>query len=135
MKSSGSKAKVLGLPNSHPPRVGEVLLGTVVPVVDDDVQRTARAEVGPVTAGGAVLLRAAEAAREAPLARGAPGDWVVTALVRAAEELGEHARASMHVRVDGQTLVLNAAERIELRCGGSVIVLTRDGKILVKGTD
>jgi len=37
--------------------------------------------------------------------------------------------------VDDEVVVLEAKERIELRCGKAKIVLTRDGRILIKGTD
>ncbi len=38
-----------------------------------------------------------------------------------------------HVQVDGRTVVVEAAQRLELRCGKASIVLTEDGKILLKG--
>lgn len=37
------------------------------------------------------------------------------------------------VRVDGERLVLQAKRQIELRCGDASIVLTRAGKILIRG--
>lgn len=37
--------------------------------------------------------------------------------------------------IDGREIVLEGEERIELRCGKARIVLTKDGKVLVKGTD
>ncbi len=37
--------------------------------------------------------------------------------------------------VDGREVVLEGKERVELRCGKAKIVLTKDGKVLVKGTD
>jgi hypothetical protein len=37
--------------------------------------------------------------------------------------------------IDDREVVLEGKERIELRCGKAKIVLTSDGKILVKGTD
>jgi len=37
--------------------------------------------------------------------------------------------------VDHQNLVLEAHQRIELRCGKAKVVLTKDGRVLVKGTD
>jgi hypothetical protein len=41
----------------------------------------------------------------------------------------------MDVRVDGERVVLEAKQQIELRCGESSITLRKDGKILIKGTD
>lgn len=40
---------------------------------------------------------------------------------------------SLSVRADGERLVLKAEHEIELRCGESSIVLTRAGKVLIKG--
>lgn len=37
--------------------------------------------------------------------------------------------------VDDREVVLEGKERVELRCGKAKIVLTKDGKVLVKGTD
>jgi len=37
--------------------------------------------------------------------------------------------------LDDQEVVLEARERIELRCGKAKIVLMKDGRILIKGTD
>ncbi|CAM2067004.1 DUF6484 domain-containing protein [Sulfidibacter corallicola] len=37
-------------------------------------------------------------------------------------------------RVDGKKIVLEAADEIEFRCGKSSIKMTRDGKVIVKGT-
>jgi hypothetical protein len=39
------------------------------------------------------------------------------------------------VTVDDREVVLEGQERIELRCGKAKIVMTRDGKVLIKGTD
>lgn len=37
--------------------------------------------------------------------------------------------------VDGRTVVLEGRERVELRCGRARIVLTADGKVLIRGAD
>ncbi|EJL77490.1 hypothetical protein PMI12_01650 [Variovorax sp. CF313] len=39
----------------------------------------------------------------------------------------------LDARVDGERVVLQARERIELRCGEASIVLTRSGKVLING--
>ena len=39
------------------------------------------------------------------------------------------------VVIDGQRLVFDAKQEVILRCGKSTIVLRRDGKILIRGTD
>lgn len=38
------------------------------------------------------------------------------------------------VRVDGDKLLLQAEREIELRCGEATLVLTRAGKVLIRGT-
>ncbi len=43
------------------------------------------------------------------------------------------APAALDVRVDGERVVLQGRERIELRCGEASIVLTRAGKVLING--
>lgn len=40
---------------------------------------------------------------------------------------------SQDVTIDGKRITFNAREQIELRCGKSSIVLTRAGKIIIKG--
>lgn len=46
----------------------------------------------------------------------------------------EETTAATAVRVDGDRLVLQADREIELRCGQSSIVLTRAGKVLIRGS-
>jgi hypothetical protein len=41
---------------------------------------------------------------------------------------------ALDARVDGERVVLQARERIELRCGEASIVLTRAGKVLINGS-
>jgi hypothetical protein len=41
--------------------------------------------------------------------------------------------SALDARVDGERVVLQARERIELRCGEASIVLTRAGKVLING--
>ena len=43
------------------------------------------------------------------------------------------APAALDVRMDGERVVLQGRERIELRCGEASIVLTRAGKVLING--
>jgi len=40
---------------------------------------------------------------------------------------------ALDARVDGERVVLQGRERIELRCGDASIVLTRAGKVLING--
>jgi hypothetical protein len=41
---------------------------------------------------------------------------------------------AIHTKVDGDRVVIQAAREIELRCGDSSIVLTRAGKVLIRGS-
>jgi Domain of unknown function (DUF6484) len=49
-------------------------------------------------------------------------------------EPGLAAVAVANVRLDGERVIVQARERIELRCGEASIVLTRAGKVLINGT-
>ena len=39
------------------------------------------------------------------------------------------------ILVDGKKIAFEAAEQIELRCGKSSVILTKEGKIVLKGTE
>jgi hypothetical protein len=41
--------------------------------------------------------------------------------------------APAHARADGKRLVIRAEQEIELRCGEASIILTRAGKVLIRG--
>lgn len=41
---------------------------------------------------------------------------------------------NLTVKMDGERIVLHAGHDIELRCGDASIVLTRAGKVLIKGS-
>lgn len=43
--------------------------------------------------------------------------------------------APLELRIDGQRLMLEAREELELRCGDASITLRRDGLVLVRGVD
>jgi hypothetical protein len=104
-------------------------------------------ESGPVEA--ASILSAEDAADRATLV-GMPallwidtvsGTPVVLGLVRdrliskAASKRSAPKKQPLEVQVDGERVVLEAKQQIELRCGESSITLRKDGKILIKGTD
>jgi hypothetical protein len=64
---------------------------------------------------------------------GDPDRPLITGLIRTPDELEAAGAGQVHVAIDGKTLVLTARERIELRCGESVVRLGADGKVLVRG--
>jgi len=43
-------------------------------------------------------------------------------------------RADMQVMKDGQTVEIEAETRLELRCGAASIILEKDGRIAIRGT-
>lgn len=45
----------------------------------------------------------------------------------------EQAAGASSIKMDGERLVLKAEREIELRCGEASIVLTRAGKVLIRG--
>ena len=47
----------------------------------------------------------------------------------------DETHAPLEVRIDRKTVSLVAAEQIEMRCGKSSVLLTKDGKIVLKGTE
>jgi hypothetical protein len=47
--------------------------------------------------------------------------------------IGTEHQAPPHVEIDGERLVLTAQKEIVLRCGKATIILTRAGKVLIRG--
>lgn len=43
-------------------------------------------------------------------------------------------KADTHVVRDGETVKITASERLELRCGKSVIIMEKDGHLTIRGT-
>jgi hypothetical protein len=43
-------------------------------------------------------------------------------------------RADGHVVRDGETVKIHASDRLELRCGKSVIIMEKDGHLTIRGT-
>ena len=79
------------------------------------------ARLSPEDAGAEVALLFEDGARDRPLivgrivepVRGDPGPQVIR---------------------DGETVKIRAEERLELRCGKSVIIMEKDGHITIRGT-
>lgn len=62
-----------------------------------------------------------------------PDRPIIIGLVQSSLD-GNALRAEPHeVKVDGKHLILEAKERLELRCGKASLILTKDGKVLVRG--
>ncbi len=88
----------------------------------------------PVRARSTVALVAEDAGAEVALLfeQGDPARPIVMGKMHKAAVTAPLA-ADLSANVDGKRISLSAEEQIELRCGESSIVLTRAGKILIKG--
>lgn len=93
---------------------------------------------GPVAARSLValdeaMLQAAVAQRQAVglmFERGDPGLPLIIGLVQPVRTKGA---APSTARVDGKRVVITGEEEVELRCGEASIVLTREGKLVIRG--
>ena len=79
--------------------------------------------------GAAVLLAFEGGDRTLPVIVGLLRDRIIC------EPLPEPAAKGLDVVVDGKHVQLEAQEELQLRCGKGSITLTRDGRIVAKGTD
>lgn len=67
--------------------------------------------------------------------QGDPGRPIVTGVLRAQGSWPTWPRPrEVELDVDGNTLVVDAGRRLVLRCGEASIVLTHDGKVVIRGT-
>lgn len=110
--------------------------GRVLFVEDGGTGEPVAVAIGLAIPDGA-LVRAARRGERALVVRtgGARPRLVLTGLVRerVAAEARDAAPGHLEVSVDGETVVLSADRRIELRCGKSSLVLTREGRVVLKG--
>jgi hypothetical protein len=101
--------------------------------LDPDGRFTVRFSDGdePVPAVSTVALTATDTGARVVVAfdRGDPQGPII---IGRAMERSESSRRT--VIVDGERLVLRAGREIEIRCGDASIVLTKAGKVLIKGT-
>jgi hypothetical protein len=102
--------------------------------------------LGPIAAASLIRLTADEASaavasRQPVLLTfdvGQPDRPLVMGLVQhpaviAAPNREETADKELRAIVDGREVVLNGSERVELRCGKASIVLTKEGKVIIRG--
>lgn len=85
---------------------------------------------GPVPARATVLLGPVSVGREAVLLfeAGDPARPLVAGL------LAPPAGGQVQAELDGERVVLTAAQEVVLRCGEASITLTRAGKVIIRGT-
>lgn len=87
----------------------------------------------PIVAG-LLHRRIVRAAAPSPECGVAPGRSASTA-VASTPPAGADRDAPLAVSLDGRTVSLQAAERIELRCGDSALVMTADGRVVIRGAN
>jgi|GEM_PF-2214392 len=86
-----------------------------------------------------VLVKAARVRRRALVVRTADANprLVLVGLVR--ERVAAKARdarpGQLEVELDGETVRLHADRNIELRCGAASLILRKDGKVVITGTN
>lgn len=81
--------------------------------------------------GTSVVLACFESAETRPVIIGLVRDAVWTPGVKVANS--ENNPKPTHVIVDGKYIVIEGKEEVSFRCGKSSIVMTRGGKIVIKG--
>lgn len=137
----------VGLPAHGVGRLPEIVIGTIVHLGADGVAAVdfhGNPAGAPVPALSTATVAAEHLGREAALAfiAGDPQRPVILGLImRPAppapslqDEPGAEAGApALDARLDGERLVLTAGREIELRCGKASLILTRAGKVLIRG--
>jgi hypothetical protein len=124
----------------------EVVIGTIVRIAEGgapEVDFPANPSGAPVAALATAAIAADDAGREAVLVfiNGDPARPLVLGLIRRpppnteaiAEVPAEAAPPSLDARLDGERITLTAREQIELKCGKASLILTRAGKVLIRG--
>ena len=97
---------------------------------------------GPLQAQSVVAFDVDLAARTIDSDRGLvlsfeAGDWskpVIMGLLQPAATAAKQNSPAVEVHADGERVTVKAAEQIELKCGEASIILTKAGKILLRGT-
>ena len=82
-----------------------------------------------VLSGRPVLLTFERGRADRPIVAG-----IVQPLPTAGRSAESRSGEKIRAVVDGREITLNGSERVELRCGKASVILTRTGKILVRGT-
>lgn len=129
---------------AHPVRTAaplpEALVGELVALVDGGLTPLVRYPGQP---GSAALrarcvpdLHAAHVGREVLLAfeGGDPHRPIVTGVLRGTATPPAETTGQVQVDVDGERLVVRAANQLVLQCGEASITLTKAGKVLIQGT-
>lgn len=140
----------VGLPADGAGALPEVVVGTIVHVAADGVPAVdfpGNPADAPLPALSTAVVAADQLGREVALAfiAGDPQRPVILGLIArqpppAAPRQDEPAAdagappPALDARLDGERVVLTAGQEIELRCGKASLILTRAGKVLIRGT-
>lgn len=115
------------------PKLQGILLGNLSRIADDGTPMIRVPNIeGEFTAQSTVTLGEDMLGRQVAL-------MFVQGMIERPVVLGviqnpEPAKKSLEVVQDGRRIVLEAAEEIELKCGKASLKMTREGKVIVKGT-
>jgi len=130
--------EVVSIPSEKRTRLDGVVIGRLVEVAEGGalVDFPGNPSERPVPARAAVALSAEHREREIALVF-EDGDAlrpVALGLIQRPEALSRSGDRR-DVEIDGERLVLEAEKEIVLRCGKASLVLSRDGKIYLRGTN
>lgn len=89
----------------------------------------------PLEGQVAVALAFEGSDRSAPLILGPVNDRIVPSANCTLSRTVTPAEAPKEVVIDGRKIALNADSELLLRCGNASILLRRDGKLVIKGTE
>jgi hypothetical protein len=118
----------------------EAVVGELIGFVDDGLTPLVRYPGQPGTAALRARcvpdLHGAHVGREVLLSfeGGDPQRPIVTGVLRGAATPPAEATGQVQVDVDGERLVVRAANQLVLQCGEASITLTKAGKVLIQGT-
>jgi len=85
--------------------------------------------------GREVLLFFPEGDEERPIIVGLMQDPLFDLVSVEVENVEEKAEVPMEFRIDGKKVLIDAEEEVAIRCGKGSIILRKDGKIIIKGTN
>jgi len=132
-----SRDGLFDLVSGAPPasRIDGIVIGTVAALGEAgellvDFPGNSRSE--PIAAQTVIAIEAEHLGREVALMfeGGDPSAPIALGLIQSAGEPVE-----LEARVDRKRVVIEAESELELRCGDASVVLTRDGKIRIRGKD
>jgi hypothetical protein len=132
MGIAAADSPVENLSVPEPFRAATVITATLLGFeVDGAIRVLLPGEKAGVPALSAISLSDADVGRCVLLAFGLrPGDLPIITGRCGSEPSGP----SIRTRIDGDRVIIQASREIELRCGDSSIVLTRSGKVLIRGS-